>query len=178
MNANKRTAICLGLIVLALLAACAQDETSARPTSGYSLDCTLETDEAYPVGESANLRFELSNRGDRPAYVLTWYTPLEGIAGEIFQVTRDGQELPYQGMLAKRGDPSLDEYITVEAGEVASAVVDLGLGYDLSMPGSYQVQLKGGLQDVSDEESLIPRKRDDHRPQPLSCNAVSFSIHE
>jgi hypothetical protein len=120
--------------------------------------------------------FALHNRTERPLYVLTWYTPLEGMAGEILQVTRDGAALPYQGLLAKRGDPSGDEYVAIAPGEAASARVDLGSGYDLSTPGSYQVQFTAGLRDVIDDVSLVPRSRDDHRPQPLSCNTVRFSV--
>jgi peptidyl-Lys metalloendopeptidase len=153
-----------------------EEDVPTRTTPKFSLDCTLEMDETYPVGEPVNLRFELHNPTDRPLYVLIWYTPLEGITGDIFQVTRDGEELPYQGMLAKRGDPTLEEYIAIEPGEATSAEVDLRMGYDLSAPGSYQVQFTTGLQDVTDDVSLIPRKRDDHRPQSLSCDPVSFRI--
>jgi heat shock protein HslJ len=156
--------------------ALAEEETPTRTTPKFSLDCTLEMDETYPVGEPVDLRFELYNPTDRPLYVLIWYTPLEGVAGDIFQVTRDGEELPYQGMLAKRGDPTREEYIAIEPGEAASAEVDLGVGYDLSTPGTYQVQFTTGLQDVSDDASLVPLKRDDHRPQSLSCNTASFRI--
>jgi peptidyl-Lys metalloendopeptidase len=152
----------------------AEMPTSATPV--LSLDCTLEMDETYPVGEPVSLRFVLHNPTDRPLYVLTWYTPLEGMAGEILKVTRDGAELPYQGMLAKRGDPTRDEYVAIEPGEATSAEVDLRAGYDLSTPGSYQVQFTTGLQEVVDDASLIPRKRDDHRPQPLSCNTVRFRV--
>jgi heat shock protein HslJ len=153
-----------------------EQEMPTRTTDELSLDCTLGTDETYPVGEPVNLRFALHNHTNRPLYVLTWYTPLEGMAGEILQVTRDGEKLPYQGMLAKRGDPSRDEYVVIEPGETASAQVDLRVGYDLATPGSYQVQFIAGLQDVTDDGSSLPRKRDDHRPQSLSCNTVDFSI--
>jgi heat shock protein HslJ len=156
--------------------ALAEEEMPVRTTPRPSLDCTLEMDETYAVGEPVHLRFELHNHTDRPLYVLIWYTPLEGIAGEIFQVTRNGAELLYQGMLAKRGDPIREEYIAIEPGEVTSAEVDLRMGYDLSMPGSYQVQFTTGLRDVTDDASLVPRKRDDHRPQSLSCNTVGFRI--
>jgi peptidyl-Lys metalloendopeptidase len=156
--------------------ALAEGEMPTRTTLGLSLDCTLEMDETYPVGQPVNLRFELHNQTDRSLYALTWYTPLEGIAGDIFRVTQDGEELPYQGMLAKRGDPTREEYITIEPGEAASAEVDLRTGYDLSVPGSYQVQFTAGLQDVSDDASLVPLKQDDHRSQSLSCNTVSFRI--
>jgi len=169
-----------GTQILAFVAstsvALAEEEMPMRTTPSLSLDCTIEMDETYPVGEPVNLRFELHNHTDQPLYVLIWYTPLEGIAGEIFQVTRNGEKLLYQGMLAKRGDPSREEYIVIEPGEVTSAKVDLRMGYDLSTPGSYQVQFTTGLRDVTDDALLVPRKRDEHRPQPLSCLTASFRI--
>jgi hypothetical protein len=153
-----------------------EQEMPTRTTDELSLNCTLETDETYPVGEPVSLQFALHNHTDRPLYVLTWYTPLEGIAGDIFQVTRSGEKLLYQGVLAKRDDPTRGEYIVIEPGETASAEVDLRVGYDLATPGSYQVQFIAGLQDVTDDGSSLPRKRDDHRPQSVSCNTVDFSI--
>jgi hypothetical protein len=81
-------------------------------------------------------------------------------------------------MLAKRGDPLREEYLAIEPGEAASAELDLGRSYDLSMAGSYQVQFTAKLQDLSDDESLLPRKRDDHRSLPLSCNPLVFNIRE
>jgi hypothetical protein len=89
---------------------------------------------------------------------------------------RNGEKLLYQGMLAKRGEPIREEYIAIEPGEATSAEVDLRMGYDLSTPGSYQVQFTAGLWDVTDDASLVPRERDDHRPQSLSCNTVRFRI--
>jgi heat shock protein HslJ len=156
--------------------ALAGEETPVGTTPGLSLGCSLEMDETYPVGEPVNLQFQLHNHTDHPLYVLVWYTPLEGIAGDIFQVTRDGEELLYQGLLAKRGDPMREEYASIDPGEVASGEVDLGMAYDLSSPGSHQVQFTAGLPDVTDDASLVPRKRDDHQSQSLSCNTVGFRI--
>jgi hypothetical protein len=133
-------------------------------------------DNVYPEGSPVSLRFELHNQADQPVYVLSWYTPLEGIAGDIFLVTRDGEELSYQGMMVKRGDPDEESYISIEPGKSASAEVELTTGYDLSVPGSYQVQFTNGLQDVTDDASLLPRKQNDHQAQPLSCNSVSFEL--
>jgi peptidyl-Lys metalloendopeptidase len=165
-----------GTQILAFVASTSEAGVPASTPPALSLACTLEMDEAYPVGEPVTLRFALRNQTGRPSYVLTWYTPLEGMAGEIFQVTQGGAKLPYQGMLAKRGDPTRDEYVAIEHGETASAEVDLRTGYDLSAPGSYQVRFTAGLQDITDDGSLVPQARDDHRPQPLSCNTVDFSI--
>jgi heat shock protein HslJ len=141
-----------------------------------SLDCTLEMGETGSLSEPVNLVFALHNPTSSALYVLTWYTPLEGMMGEIVSVTRDGEAVPYQGALVKRGDPARDAYVVIEPGETVSAVVDLRTGYDLALPGSYQVQVTAGLQDVTGDASLLPRKRDAHEPQSLACNAVGFSI--
>ena len=142
----------------------------------YLFECTLEVKEMYIIGEPVNLRFSLQNRTDRTFNILTWYTPLEGIAGEIFRVMRNGIEVPYRGILAKRGDPSKDEYVTVKPGATVSAVVNLAKDYDLSQVGRYHVEFTSQLYDVTEEESSIPRKRDDHHSQSLPCNSVSFAI--
>ncbi|MBE9507216.1 MAG: protease [Chloroflexi bacterium] len=147
-----------------------------KETQRNLFECALEAEETYVVAEPVEIRFSLHNRTNRTLYVLTWYTPLEGIAGEIFRVTRDGDDVPYQGILAKRGDPSRDEYVALEPGTAASAVVDLAEAYDLSQAGRYHVEFASRLHDVADDASSIPRKRDDHQPHELPCRAASFRI--
>ncbi len=144
----------------------------------HSFECRLEAEERYVIGEPVNLSFSLHNRADRTLYVLTWYTPLEGLAGEIFRVTREGLEVPYRGVLAKRGDPSREEYAAIEPGAALTEVVDLREGYDLSQAGRYQLEFTSRLMDVTDDAASIPRAQDDHRPQELACNVVSFEIVE
>jgi peptidyl-Lys metalloendopeptidase len=169
--------LCLLLGVLGLLSACsAQERAQMIGTLGPSFDCVLETQERYIVGEPVELRFSLHNRTDRTFYVLTWYTPLEGLAGEILRLTRDGDPVPYQGMLAKRGDPTAVEYVAIQAGATADAVVDLGESYDLSPVGRYEVVFTSRLYDVVDRLSLVPRKRDDHQPHDVSCTIAAFEI--
>jgi len=145
-------------------------------TQRYLFECTLRAKETYVIGEPVNLRFSLQNRTDRTLNILTWYTPLEGITGEIFCVMRGGNEVPYRGILAKRGDPSKDEYVTIKLGATVSAVVNLAKDYDLSQVGRYHVEFTSQLYDVIEEESSIPKKRDDHHPQGLPSNSVSFEI--
>lgn len=148
-------------------------------TSGIteiSFECTLEAEETYVIGEPVNLRFSLHNQTNYTLYLLTWLTPLEGIAGDIFTITRDGDEILYRGILAKRGDPLRDEYAVVKPGAAVSAVVNLAEYYELSQAGRYHVEFTSRLLDVTNDESLIPRKQDDHQPQELTCNTVSFEV--
>jgi peptidyl-Lys metalloendopeptidase len=169
--------LCLLLGVLGLLSACsAQQGAQMTGTLRPSFDCVLETRDKYVVGEPVELRFSLHNRTDRTLYVLTWYTPLEGIAGEILRLTRDGNPVPYQGMLAKRGDPTAEEYVAIQAGTMADAVVDLGESYDLAPVGRYEVEFTSRLYDVVDRPSLVPRERDHHQPHDVSCTTAAFEI--
>lgn len=169
------TATYLLLGVVVFLTGCS-GQGEAQMTEKYLIECTLEAEETYVAGEPVNLRFSLHNQTDRTLYILMWYTPLEGMAGDIFHIEKDGEPVPYQGVLAKRGDPSRDEYTAVKTGAAVSAMVNLGEDYDLSQVGRYHVEFTSRLHDVTDDEPLIPRKRDDHQPQGLPCNTVSFEI--
>ena len=168
---------CLLLAAMAVLVACSkQGEVWFVEAPRYSFACTLEVETTYVTGEPVNLRFSLHNLTDDTLYVLTWYTPLEGIAGEIFRITLEGSEIPYRGMLAKRGDPVREEYLVIEKGATVSAVVDLAEVYDLSQAGQYHVEFTSRLCDVTSDGTAVPRKRDDHQAQELPCNAVDFEI--
>ena len=142
--------------------------SSAAPVHP-TITCRLE---AQPP---ASIRFELSNGSDAALRVLTWNTPLEGWKGTVLRVTRDGEELPYQGPMLKRGDPQADDYVEIAAGGRVDATVDLAEVYDVSRPGTYTVEADGDLIDVTaGPTEVIPRPRDRHQPMPLDCGAVTL----
>ena len=92
------------------------------------------------------------------------------------RVHRDDEDGAYRGIMAKRGDPSRDEYLVIRPGAEASAVVDLAEDYDLSRAGRYQVEFTSRIHDVIDDESSVPREREDHQPQDLRCSTVAFEV--
>jgi hypothetical protein len=67
---------------------------------------------------------------------------LEGLAGDIFRVQRDGVSLPYHGIQVKRGVPTSEGYVWLEPGGSVFAEVDLAEGYDFSKPGRYTLQYR------------------------------------
>jgi hypothetical protein len=141
---------------------------SSAPTAAArpALSCRLE------IQAPTSIRFELTNGSGSSLRVLKWNTPLEGWKGTVFRVTRNGEEVPYQGPMLKRGDPQADAYVEIPAGGKADATVDLAEVYDLSRPGTYKVEVDGDLIDVTAGE--IPRPRDLHQALPLDCKAVTF----
>jgi len=103
------------------------------------LRAEITSPETVPAGGPVWVRFTIANRGDRPLYLLDWYTPLEGVLGDIFQVTYRGQEQPYLGPLVSRAAPTPDQYVLLEPGDTETAVVDLAEVYDFSGAGNYQI---------------------------------------
>ena len=110
-----------------------------------ALLATMEVQESLPTGAVVKVRFTLTNGSPEGLYVLKWFTPLEGLTGDIFQVQREGVALPYRGKLVKRGNPISEEYVWLDAGGSISAEVDLAEGYDFSQAGQYTLQFRSPL---------------------------------
>ena len=113
-----------------------------RSTKDLPLIATIEAQESLPTGEVVKVRFTLTNTSSEGLFALKWFTPLEGLAGDIFGVQRDGQDLPYRGKMVKRGAPISDDYVWIDAGGSISAEVDLAEGYDFSQAGQYTIQFR------------------------------------
>ena len=64
---------------------------------GSGLTYQLLTRDQYVRGRPTVITFRIENTGARESWILTWYTPLEGIRGKIFEVVCNGQTLPYEG---------------------------------------------------------------------------------
>ena len=93
-------------------------------TQTQSLKYQLSANNSYVVGTPITINFTLENLLDENLWILKWYTPLEGMRGEIFQVNCDGKEIPYEGMMAKRGDPDRDSYMhIVPRGSVSEVLI-------------------------------------------------------
>jgi hypothetical protein len=130
-----------------------QDTAQPAPTSAPSptevpvpgesgLIASIEASASLTSGEAVPVKFTLTNTLSEGLYVLKWFTPLEGLAGDIFRVQRDGLHLPYHGILVKRAPPTAEDYVWLDAGGSISAEVDLAEGYDFSQPGQYTVQFR------------------------------------
>jgi peptidyl-Lys metalloendopeptidase len=111
------------------------------PLPGKSgLIASIDAPASLASGEAVPVKFTLTNTLSEGLYVLKWFTPLEGLAGDIFRVRRDGLHLPYNGIQVKRAPPTAEDYVWLDAGGSISAEVDLAEGYDFSQPGQYTVQ--------------------------------------
>jgi heat shock protein HslJ len=113
------------------------------PLPGESaLMATIEAPASLPTGAEVKVKFTLTNASSEGLFVLTWFTPLEGLAADTFSVQRDAEELPHQGKMVKRAAPTSDDYVWIEARGSTSAEVDLAEGYDFSQAGQYSLQFR------------------------------------
>ena len=151
-------------------------QPSSQPSqSGFR--ASLEVPPQMSSGENVQLQFTLVNESDARLYLLRWYTPLEGIAGEIFAVKRDGQMIPYRGILASRVPPTPNDYVALDAGMSVSVVVDLSEGYDLSEPGEYAVKfLSPRISHVARSEAEMATTMEELGPVQIPAHEITFTI--
>lgn len=173
---NARRAAILAVLALAMPISVCMTHDNALLKAEPILSCEITGEESYRSGEPAVFMFRLENRSARAVFVLKWHTPLEGIMSRIFKVTRDGEELEYQGLMARRGDPVAEDYEEIAPGEAASASFDLAKVYDLAPAGDYDLEFVSRILDVTTDRSEVPRPLDRHQPLDVECNDLAFSI--
>lgn len=141
-----------------------------------TLECSLSAPAQLKVGEPVPVQLRLTNPTAQPLSVLTWRTPLEGLLGDDFQVTRDGAEVPYEGPMVKRGEPQAADYTSLAPGKSVEATVDLSKGYALQQPGRYRIAYRGPLMDVATAEQKLPRPLAELQPLPVQCPVVEVVL--
>jgi hypothetical protein len=161
----------------------AQPPTGDRPSSigeqpsSSGLRARLEAPSSLPLGEPVKVRFFLANETESDLYILNWFTPLEGLGGDIFRVTRDGQRIRYQGPLASRGDPTPEAYTLIKARDAVSAEVDLSLAYDFSRAGSYTIEfVSPKLSHIAGSEEEMAQSAAELGPVEIPSNQVVVAI--
>ncbi|HEV3456116.1 MAG TPA: hypothetical protein VHG32_06125 [Thermoanaerobaculia bacterium] len=171
----------LKVLSLFALAACAAVWASAaesgRPAS--LLRARLSARASYVLGEAIRVELTLENVSSVPVSVLNWDTPFDragAMGGHAFRVRRDGVEVRYRGALAKRGDPGIENYMRIEPGSSATAIADLATAYDLSQPGTYEVEFIGHLFDVVPKAERLPHRRDEMHGATVPAGPVTFRV--
>ena len=128
-------------------------------------------------GVPVKIQFALRNMTDQRMYVLNWLTPFEGIAGDIFQITREGVPVPYHGVLASRVDPSPDSFLQIEPNSAIFTEVNLYEAYDFTRPGRYKIAYKSPLASyVAHSEKDLSITLNDLGPVFIPSNELTIEI--
>ena len=144
---------------------------------GNQFKAALAVPEEIPLCSPVELEFMVTNLSDQAVYLLDWYTPLEGILGDIFRVIHNGQELEYLGPQVTRMTPLADQYVLIEAGGSKMVVVDLSSVYDFSQVGQYEIAYQSPLiSHVVQDPSEFATTLDELGPVEIPSQPVEVEI--
>lgn len=101
---------------------------------------------ASATGYLGAVEVTITNTSNKTARVPKWQLPAASSQSELFQITRDGQQVQYIGKMVKRGVPTAKDFAIVRPGQTIRTVVDLSADYDISEPGQYSVTMAKPLQ--------------------------------
>jgi peptidyl-Lys metalloendopeptidase len=137
----KRTLAPASLALLGALAA----QAAPAPAAAPGVTVTLTPDrQSLAKTDDVLVTVTLTNRSATTQYLLAWQTPFDGVAAPLFDVTRDGQAVPYLGIQAKRPAPTAADYVALAPGASRSASVELSSLYDMRVTGAYSVRWRAG----------------------------------
>ena len=109
---------------------------------------------------SVELEFTLKNDTANTYEVLTWGTPLEGEFNDnMFDITKDGEPLPYLGRQFKRGAPQKEDFFVMAPQSKLTATLFLEKAYAVTGPGLYTVQYRKpyiSMKSNQSEMQLVP----------------------
>lgn len=142
---------------------------------GPDLRYRISGEPTYRNGEPVTIRFELANNTSRPVAVLLWNTPFEGLMGKAFDVFCNGQEMAYQGPMAKRGAPSAKSYAIINPKDSITTTFDLATAYALPDQGQCVVSFRGSVLDAT-EPGQVPRPMDQLQTTTVPGDPFSFQI--
>ncbi len=119
---------------------------------------------------SAELEFTMKNDTTNQYEVLTWGTPFEGEFNDnMFDVTKDGESLPYLGRQFKRGAPQKEDFIVIAPQSELTATLFLEKAYAVNGPGLYSVQYRKPYISVNSSQGEM-------KLIPVVSNRVEFKI--
>lgn len=163
MNRWMRFAVFAALISLAA--------TSALAAGPIRTELTLDTP-FLDSTQNVYVTFTMTNVSDHTVRVLSWVTPFDGVEGNLFEVARNGEPVPYEGRVYKRPAPTDADYIVLAPAESRSVEVELSRFYAISYGGEYLIRFRHASYDHNHVQDLT--KSADSALIDLRSNVVSF----
>jgi peptidyl-Lys metalloendopeptidase len=121
----------------------------SRPSSGAKLAKSNPLRVGvYAVGDN-RIEVVLTNTSRKTLRIPRWQLPSSADESNVFQVSRDGQPIRFDGAMVKRGTPTAADFAIIRPGGTHRAMVDLSTLYDMSLGGDYTVAFNTPLQFAS-----------------------------
>jgi len=127
--------------------------------------------EASNAEDGVLVNVSISNPNRSAIKILRYFTPVDGIKQNLFDLSVNGQTAEYIGPDYKRPAPTEKDYITLNPGESIDTVVDLAGFYDLSESGYYRISYKAEGQNIFSRDNNFMAA-----PDALSSNGVEVWV--
>lgn len=165
------------VLVFVLVLATLVSVTGAGAAPKSALSVSLSADKSsFSASDAVLVNVTISNNGKNSVKVLKWFTPVEDVEEALFTVSRDSAKVDYVGAYYKRTAPTGNDYVTLKAGESFTRTVDLGLYYDLSASGVYELEYDANVTGLaSNKLQLAVDGRAGGAPLVIVPDAVSGS---
>jgi peptidyl-Lys metalloendopeptidase len=135
---------CSAVLVGAIAAVSAQPAAKSNP-----LRVSMVAAQASSGGFLGAVEVTITNTSNHTVRVPKWELPSDFMESKLFQVSRNGEPVQYEGQMVKRPLPSAADFAMLRAGETLRTTVDLSGAYDMSKSGEYIVTLSSPLQHAS-----------------------------
>ncbi len=116
----------------------------------------------------------LTNTGNKTARVPRYQLPLGELEARLFQVSRDGEPVAYEGPMIKRGLPQASDFAILRPGQSVRSVVALADAYDMRKGGTYTVTLASAMQHASLSDGRMLKTR---LGLPLTLRSVPLRMY-
>ncbi|MEO5629914.1 MAG: M35 family metallo-endopeptidase [Thermomonas sp.] len=116
----------------------------------------------------------LTNTSNKIARVPKYQLPMGELQAKLFQVSRDGEQVAYEGPMIKRGLPSAGEFAILRPGQSLRSVVDLADAYDMRKGGTYTITLASPLQHASMSDGSMLKN---NRGLPLTLQSAPLRMY-
>ncbi len=115
----------------------------------------------------------LTNTSNKVARVPRYQLPLGDLHAKLFQMSRDGQPVAYEGPMIKRGLPTASEFAILQPGQSLRSVVQLADAYDMRKSGTYTITLASPLQHASLSDGRMLKN---NRGLPLTLRSAPLRM--
>lgn len=116
----------------------------------------------------------LTNTSNKVVRVPRYQLPLGELEAKLFQVSRDGEAVAYEGPMIKRGLPSASDFAILRPGQSYKSVVQLADAYDMRKGGTYTVTLASPMQHASLSDGSMLKTT---RGMPLTLQSAPLRMY-
>lgn len=160
---------------LAAFALAASFSLGAYAADGLTASISMDK-RALGPRDDVVVHVTLTNTSSVPQYVLKWHTPFGDIEESLFDVTRDGAKVPYEGMHVKRAAPTAADYYVIQPGKSHKVTVELSQMYNMSISGDYTIRYSTKSPKLFSNVDPMGKAMDKKQSDTLQSDALAISI--